>query len=72
MAEKESKEEILKQIEEKEKELENVQGTECEIWSRCVGYWRPVKNYNPGKQEEYKERKVYIVEPKRFDERKKT
>ncbi len=34
---------------------------ECEVYSRIVGYLRPVQNYNPGKQQEYKERKEYII-----------
>jgi len=31
----------------------------CEIWSRVVGYWRPVDKWNKGKKEEFKDRKVY-------------
>ncbi|MCF7845378.1 MAG: anaerobic ribonucleoside-triphosphate reductase [Candidatus Pacebacteria bacterium] len=34
---------------------------ECEVYSRIVGYLRPVKNYNPGKRQEYEERKEYIA-----------
>ncbi|MGB9703173.1 MAG: ribonucleoside triphosphate reductase [Candidatus Micrarchaeia archaeon] len=33
--------------------------TECEVYSRIVGYLRPVKQWNPGKQEEFKDRKVF-------------
>ena len=29
-------------------------GNETEIWTRVVGFYRPVKNFNKGKQEEYK------------------
>ncbi len=36
-------------------------GRETEIWSRVVGYLRPVQNYNIGKKEEYWERKKYDV-----------
>ncbi|MDK2820823.1 MAG: hypothetical protein PWP31_788 [Clostridia bacterium] len=32
---------------------------ETEIWSRIVGYYRPVNNWNRGKKEEFKERKSY-------------
>jgi len=28
----------------------------CEVYSRVCGYLRPVKQYNPGKQAEFKER----------------
>jgi len=31
----------------------------CEVWSRVVGYWRPVDKWNKGKKEEFKDRKVY-------------
>jgi hypothetical protein len=40
-------------------ELENVQGTECEVYSRIVGYYRNVNNWNPGKKDEYGLRKVF-------------
>ncbi len=32
----------------------------CEVYSRVVGYLRPVKQWNEGKQQEYKERKEYL------------
>jgi len=35
--------------------------TRCEIWSRPVGYLRPVQLYNKGKQEEFKERNSFKV-----------
>jgi ribonucleoside-triphosphate reductase (formate) len=31
----------------------------AEVWTRVVGYMRPVQNWNPGKQQEFSERKVY-------------
>jgi len=31
----------------------------CEIWSRCVGYLRPVSKFNNGKLQEFKDRKVF-------------
>ena len=39
-------------------------GKESEVYSRITGYYRPVKNWNDGKAEEYRERKEY--EPKSF------
>ncbi len=33
-----------------------------EVYSRVVGYFRPVNQWNKGKQEEFRERKVYRVE----------
>ncbi len=34
-------------------------GLKTEVFSRVVGYHRPVTSWNKGKQEEFKERKVY-------------
>jgi len=34
-------------------------GEETEVYSRIVGYFRPVKNWNDGKKEEFKNRKPY-------------
>lgn len=36
-------------------------GAETEVYSRITGYYRPVKNWNDGKLQEYKERKVYNI-----------
>lgn len=33
----------------------------CEVYSRVVGYIRPVDQWNPGKQSEYHDRKEYVV-----------
>lgn len=33
--------------------------TRCEIWSRPVGYLRPVQHWNEGKKEEFRERKRF-------------
>jgi ribonucleoside-triphosphate reductase len=34
---------------------------ECEVFTRVCGYLRPVKQFNKGKREEYKERKLYKI-----------
>ncbi|MDD7675920.1 MAG: ribonucleoside triphosphate reductase [Eubacteriales bacterium] len=34
-------------------------GSEAEVYSRITGYYRPVQNWNSGKAQEYKERRVY-------------
>ena len=34
-------------------------GRTTEVYSRITGYYRPVQNWNAGKTQEYKERKVY-------------
>lgn len=36
-----------------------VERQRCEVYSRVVGYLRPVSQWNEGKQQEYKEKKVY-------------
>ncbi|MEZ4358289.1 MAG: ribonucleoside triphosphate reductase [Eubacteriales bacterium] len=36
-------------------------GKETEVWSRVTGYLRPVNNYNPGKKEEYLNRKKFVI-----------
>jgi anaerobic ribonucleoside-triphosphate reductase len=37
----------------------NAEGTKCEVYSRVVGYLRPVALWNEGKKEEFKIRKNY-------------
>lgn len=36
-------------------------GKPAEVWSRVVGYLRPVQNFHTGKREEYRQRKKYVV-----------
>ncbi len=36
-------------------------GKETEIYSRITGYYRPVKNWNEGKLQEFRDRRVYDV-----------
>ena len=36
-------------------------GKEAEVYSRITGYYRPVKNWNDGKRQEYKNRTVYDI-----------
>ena len=45
---------------EKDKTLRNWQP--CEVYSRVVGYLRPVQQWNKGKVEEFKKRKEFILE----------
>ena len=37
------------------------QRTECIVYSRVVGWLTPVKNYNPSKAQEFKDRKVFKI-----------
>lgn len=34
----------------------------CEVWTRVMGYHRPVSEFNPGKQAEHRER-CHFAEP---------
>ncbi len=43
----------------KDKSLKNYQ--ETEVYSRVVGYLRPVSQWNEGKQEEFKDRKDFDI-----------
>ena len=36
-------------------------GQDCEVYSRVVGYYRPIQQWHKGKQEEYKERKNFSL-----------
>ncbi len=42
-------------------------GAKTEVYSRITGYYRPVQNWNEGKLQEYKNRKLYEVEHKKID-----
>lgn len=46
-------------------EIQDDERQECEVWTRVMGYYRPVSFYNTGKKGEYHERVVF-KEPK-FD-----
>ncbi|MDD2730914.1 MAG: ribonucleoside triphosphate reductase [Candidatus Portnoybacteria bacterium] len=41
----------------------------CEVYSRIVGYIRPVQQWHPGKQEEFKDRRVFKVKESKPKER---
>ncbi len=39
----------------------NKKRTRCEVYSRVVGYMRPVSQWNTGKQIEFRDRKYYEI-----------
>ena len=41
-------------------------GEPAEVYSRITGYYRPVQNWNDGKAEEFKERKLYNIATSRL------
>ena len=51
--------EIEVKISELEAQKADVSGEKCEVYSRVVGYLRPVVLWNEGKKEEFKIRKTY-------------
>jgi hypothetical protein len=42
-------------------QLEYLKGRPCEVYTRIVGYYRSVKWWNKGKQEEYKKRLPFKI-----------
>jgi ribonucleoside-triphosphate reductase len=53
---------ITKEIEELKARLANVRGTQTEVYTRIVGYYRSLRNWNKGKREEYGQRLPFQVE----------
>ena len=43
--------------------IEDSERQPCEVWTRIMGYHRPVDQANIGKQQEFKDR-VFFEEPK--------
>ncbi|WGK62299.1 anaerobic ribonucleoside-triphosphate reductase [Halopseudomonas sp. SMJS2] len=39
--------------------LQNHERVRCEIWTRVMGYHRPVSSWNLGKQSEHQERQFF-------------
>ncbi len=45
-------------------------GGKTEVYSRITGYYRPVQNWNDGKTQEFKERKVYDIQTSRLKKKR--
>lgn len=43
--------------------LSDDERTRCEVWTRVMGYHRPVAAFNAGKQSEHAERTYYSEQP---------
>ena len=39
---------------------ESVERQLCQVWTRCMGYHRPVAYFNIGKKQEHKDRKQFL------------
>jgi len=46
--------------------VEENKRTECEVYSRVVGYLRPVSQWNRGKKQEYLDRKTFKIKKECF------
>ena len=46
-----------------ERDNYRISPTRCEIFTRVCGYLRPIQSFNPGKREEFKDRKTYKNPP---------
>ena len=41
-------------------DLKDEERTKCEIWTRVMGYHRPVSAFNAGKRSEHEERQYFL------------
>ena len=48
-------------LEQKPKDTTTRRKCEVEVFSRVCGFFRPVQNWNPGKQQEHSEKKTYKI-----------
>jgi ribonucleoside-triphosphate reductase (formate) len=46
-------------------------GEHCEIWTRVMGYHRPVASFNIGKKGEFKQRTCFVAHQSMFDQKPK-
>lgn len=44
---------------EKDVRIDNAERTRCEVWTRVMGYHRPISSFNIGKKGEVAERKYF-------------
>jgi hypothetical protein len=44
-------------------EIHDEERTRCEVWTRVMGYHRPVSAFNAGKQSEHRERTCFSEAP---------
>jgi len=40
--------------------LKDEERTRCEVWTRVMGYHRPVTSFNKGKKSEHRERQFFV------------
>jgi len=47
---------ITETIDGREVTLTDHERTECEVWTRVMGYYRPISEFNIGKKQEHRDR----------------
>ncbi|ANU67279.1 hypothetical protein A4V04_00380 [Burkholderiales bacterium YL45] len=43
-------------------DIKNSERTKCEVWTRVMGYHRPIDSFNIGKKGEFADRKYFTEE----------
>ncbi|MDD2320161.1 MAG: anaerobic ribonucleoside-triphosphate reductase [Geobacteraceae bacterium] len=43
--------------------LDDAERQSCEVWTRVMGYHRPVESFNIGKKAEYRQRRFFRESP---------
>lgn len=49
--------------------LKDSERQKCEVWTRVMGYHRPVQSYNIGKKGEFAERKYFVESKCKLDKK---
>lgn len=50
----------MAEVKQEEIELKDSERQPCEVWTRVMGYHRPVQSFNIGKKGEFQERKFFV------------
>ncbi len=54
---------------EQQVQLKDSERQPCEVWTRVMGYHRPVSSFNTGKKGEFYERKCFVESKCHLDEK---
>ena len=53
---------MAEQVKTQNVELKDSERQPCEVWTRVMGYHRPVQSFNIGKKGEFEDRKFFVEE----------
>jgi len=56
-----TRDELNAKIAELKVKVETVKGSECDVYTRIVGYYRSVKNWNAGRRAEFDKRLPFKI-----------